>query len=597
MADAKKKRTDKIDFSYNFKLYLSFLKPYTFPLVVLLFIIFVVESISVFEKFLFKMIIDKGSDFTTGILAADAFVAILLGIAIVFVIAQLVRVVGQWWRLHLVNIIESSSIADLKRKFFNHVLGLSYSFHTTHRTGSLISRIVRGGSAMERMTDSFIFNFAPLILQLVVATASLIYFDFVSAVVVMATIITFLGYNLIINNVQKSASLKANNAEDFEKASISDVFMNVDSIKYFGKELPVKERFARISEKTKKAFVKFWNYFRWLDSGQSLILGAGTLLLLYLSLIQFLNHQMTLGTVTFIYTVYGTLIGNLFGFVWGIRTYYRAMADLDALFRYSKIENEVKNAPDAKELKINEGEIEFRNVSFNYKKRKIFSNFSLKVPKGKKIALVGPSGSGKSTLVKLLYRLYDVNNGEILIDGKNINNFKQESLRSELSVVLQECMLFNDTIYNNIAFSNPKATRRDVLKAMKFAQLDKIVKTFPLKENTIVGERGIKLSGGEKQRVSIARAILANKKVLVLDEATSSLDSAIEHEIQKDLEKLMKNRTSIIIAHRLSTVMKADFIVVLDKGKLVQMSTHKQLVKQSGMYKKLWSLQKGGYLK
>jgi len=597
MADAKKKRTDKIDFSYNFKLYLSFLKPYTFPLVVLLFIIFVVESISVFEKFLFKMIIDKGSDFTTGILAADAFVAILLGIAIVFVIAQLVRVVGQWWRLHLVNIIESSSIADLKRKFFNHVLGLSYSFHTTHRTGSLISRIVRGGSAMERMTDSFIFNFAPLILQLVAATASLIYFDFVSAVVVMATIITFLGYNLIINNVQKSASLKANNAEDFEKASISDVFMNVDSIKYFGKELPVKERFARISEKTKKAFVKFWNYFRWLDSGQSLILGAGTLLLLYLSLIQFLNHQMTLGTVTFIYTVYGTLIGNLFGFVWGIRTYYRAMADLDALFRYSKIENEVKNAPDAKELKINEGEIEFRNVSFNYKKRKIFSNFSLKVPKGKKIALVGPSGSGKSTLVKLLYRLYDVNNGEILIDGKNINNFKQESLRSELSVVLQECMLFNDTIYNNIAFSNPKATRRDVLKAMKFAQLDKIVKTFPLKENTIVGERGIKLSGGEKQRVSIARAILANKKVLVLDEATSSLDSAIEHEIQKDLEKLMKNRTSIIIAHRLSTVMKADFIVVLDKGKLVQMSTHKQLVKQSGMYKKLWSLQKGGYLK
>ena len=200
-------------------------------------------------------------------------------------------------------------------------------------------------------------------------------------------------------------------------------------------------------------------------------------------------------------------------------------------------------------------------------------------------------------MVKLLYRFYDVNGGRILIDGKDIRDFKQESLRSELSIVPQECVLFDDTIYNNIAFSNSSASRKDVLRAMKFAQLDKVINEFPKKENTIVGERGVRLSGGEKQRVSIARAILADKKVLVLDEATSSLDSKTEHEIQKDLEKLMKGRTSIIIAHRLSTIMKADIIVVMRKGKIVQIGKHKDLLNQAGPYKHLWNLQRGGYIK
>jgi len=211
--------------------------------------------------------------------------------------------------------------------------------------------------------------------------------------------------------------------------------------------------------------------------------------------------------------------------------------------------------------------------------------------------LVGPSGSGKTTLVKLLYRFYDVDSGSILIDGRDIRDFKQESLRSELSIVPQECILFDDTIYNNLIFSNPKASRQNVFKAIKFAQLDKIINKFPKKENTIVGERGVKLSGGEKQRVSIARALLANKKVLVLDEATSSLDSKTEHDIQKDLPKLMRGRTSVIIAHRLSTIMNADMIIVVDKEKVVQKGKHSDLIKNKGMYRRLWNLQRGGYIK
>ena len=221
----------------------------------------------------------------------------------------------------------------------------------------------------------------------------------------------------------------------------------------------------------------------------------------------------------------------------------------------------------------------------------------MRVPEGKKVALVGHSGSGKTTLIRLLYRLYDVDEGEILIDGRNIKDFKQESLRSELSIVSQECVLFDETIYNNILFSNPGAKRNEVMQAMKFAQLYKIVDTFQKKEKTIVGERGIKLSGGEKQRVSLARAILADKKILVLDEPTSSLDSKTESDIQKGMEELMKNRTSIIIAHRLSTIMNSDMIVVMEKGKIVQKGTHKQLIKKKGVYMELWNLQKGGYIK
>jgi len=220
----------------------------------------------------------------------------------------------------------------------------------------------------------------------------------------------------------------------------------------------------------------------------------------------------------------------------------------------------------------------------------------LSIHKNEKIALVGHSGCGKSTLINLLYRFYDIERGQILIDGKDIRDFKQESLRGSMSIVPQECVLFDDSIWNNIKFSNPKATKDDIWKAIRFAQLDKIIDEMPEKENTIVGERGVKLSGGEKQRVSIARAILANKKILVLDEATSALDSETEYEIQKDLARLMKGRTSIIIAHRLSTIMHADKIIVMKKGKIVQSGTHRQLINRSGEYKKLWNLQRGGYI-
>tara|TARA_Y100000310_G_scaffold68865_1_gene64199 strand:- start:1117 stop:2322 length:1206 start_codon:yes stop_codon:yes gene_type:complete len=396
--------------------------------------------------------------------------------------------------------------------------------------------------------------------------------------------------------IQQSANLRANDADDIEKGNMSDIFANIDSIKYYGKESFIRKRYDKLAKETKRLFLRLWDFGRWFDVGQSLILGLGTFFLVFFPIMKFLDGEITIGTIAFIYTAYFGLMGPLYGFVHSMRRFYEAMADFQALFYYGKLKNSIEDEKGAKPLKVSRGKIDFKNVRFSYHKRKILDNVNLDVQPGEKVAFVGYSGSGKTTMVKLLYRLYDVNSGEIKIDGKNIKEFKQESLRGELSIVPQEAILFDDTIYNNIAFSRPASKKVEVMRAIRFAQLDKFVRRLPDKEDTIVGERGVKLSGGEKQRVSIARAILADKKILVLDEATSSLDSQTEWEIQRDLERLMKGRTSIIIAHRLSTIMNADKIVVMKRGKIVQVGKHEDLIKEAGVYRELWELQKGGYI-
>jgi len=588
---------EKIDFKYNLKIYFGMLKKYKWYMLLLLATVLFVEASYVTDKFLFKLIIDNGADFTSKIMPRDQYVNILLFVAAAFISLVIFRSVMKWVHFHLINFIESGLIQDLKIRFFNHILILSHNFHTTHKTGSLISRLGRGGRSIEHMTDTLVFNVAPLFFQLIVVSLSIIYFDAVAGITVFITTVLFIGYSFIVQRIAAPANLAANNAEDYEKANVADTFTNVDSIKYFGKESYVQQRFKEITEKTKYWTRKNWNYYRWIDAGQTLILGIGLFFLIYFPMKSFLAGELSLGSMVFVYTVYGTLVGPLFSFVHGLREYYRVMADFESLFEYNKIEQDVKDKDNAAAINIVNGEVEFKNITFHYGKRTIFKDFCLKIPSNRKYAIVGHSGSGKSTLIKLLYRFYDIESGEILLDGSKIDSVQQSSLRGSMSIVPQECVLFDDTIYNNVAFSRPEATREEVLAAIRFAQLDRIIKEFPNKEETIVGERGVKLSGGEKQRVSIARAILADKKILVLDEATSSLDSETEYEIQEDLKKLMKGRTTIIIAHRLSTIMHADRIIVLKRGSIVQHGTHKQLIHVNGEYKKLWNLQKGGYIK
>lgn len=587
----------RIDFKYNWKIFWSFLKNYKPIIALAILVVILMQSKGILDKFLFKVLIDNGANFVSGIISKAVLFNIIIIVFSVFLVASLFQVFLNWFLIHLNNKIDSGLIMDLKNKFFNHIVSLDHEFHITHKTGSLISRLTRGASAIERMTDNFIFNIFPLVFQTIIATASIIYFSVAPAIAILLTAIAFICLSFYVQRKQEPANILANKTEDLEKGITADLFTNIEPIKYFGKEEFIKQRHKKLTENTKMSFLEYWNYLRWLSAGQSLILAFGTIAIVYFPIKEFLAGTMTLGTLTFIYTVYLGMIGHMFGFVHGIRDYYRAMADFQELFEYDKIKKQIKDKPNAKNLEIKEGVVEFKNIDFSYGKRRIFKNFNLEVPKNKKIALVGHSGCGKTTLVKLLYRMYDVSNGAILIDGKDIKDVKQQSLRNEMSMVPQEAVLFDDTIYNNIAFSKRNATKEEVLRAIKFAQLDKIIKDFPNKEKTIVGERGVKLSGGEKQRVSIARAILANKKILVLDEATSSLDSQTEFEIQRDLARLMEGRTSIIIAHRLSTIMNADKIVVLKKGKIIQMGKHNELIKQEGEYRHLWNIQKGGYIK
>lgn len=580
----------------NFKVYLSFLKNYKFLFISLLFIVLIYESVNVGERYLFKILVDQGTLFSAGSVIAEAFVKVVIILAIIFISMLAIKVLFKWIQLHLLHKLELGLIINLKRHFFNHIVGLSHGFHVSHKTGALIARISRGSGAIESMTDTIIFNFAPLILQFIIAAFSIVSFSVKPVIILLITMVVFITFNFFSQMKQIPSQRLANRTSDIEKANIADIMTNIDAVKYFGKESMIREKFAKISENTKKALSKNWDHWRLHDTIQTTIIGLGTFSILFFTVKDFIAGALTLGDLTFIYTIYISLLGALFSFTSGMRQFNRLMIDFEDLFQYGRVQNEIKDSPNALNCKVDKGEIEFKDVSFNYGKRKIFDKLSLKINKNEKVALVGHSGSGKTTLVKLLYRLYDIDSGEIMIDGKNIKEFEQESLRSELSIVSQEGVLFDDTIYNNISFSRPEATRSEVFAAIRFAQLDEFVKKLPEKEDTIVGERGVKLSGGEKQRVSIARAILADKKILVLDEATSSLDSQTEYQIQQDLWKLIEGRTTLIIAHRLSTIMRADKIVVMDKGKIVQIGTHNELIRKSGPYKKLWALQKGGYL-
>lgn len=593
---ARKKQKLKIDYKYNLKEYWSFMKKYKLLLVLTFIVVTLHEFKQIADKYLFKIVVDESTAFSAGSILQSQLVRVLLIVAGIYILATIMSAVLNYLKLHFVNKMEVSTIFDMKKKYFEHILDLDHGFHTTHKTGSLISRIGRGAGAMERLSDTIIFEFTPLIMQFAFAVLALIYLDVSSALIIGITMVVFISYSYYRQKISEESNVSANKAEDIEKGNLADFFTNVDSIRYFGKEGYIKQKYKELTTRTRNEFFRNWNFWRGTSAMQSLIIGAGAFLLIYFSVKQFLVGQVTLGTIAFIYATYIGLMGPMFGFVHGIRNFSRSLADFQELFDYSKHTPQIKDKQDAKSLEVKNGEIEFKNVGFNYGERRIFSNFNLKIKKNEKVALVGHSGSGKTTLVKLLYRLYDADSGEIKIDSEDVRNLKQNSLRSEMSIVPQECVLFDDTVYNNVAFSNPKASREEVLQAIKFAQLDKIIRRFPNKENTIVGERGVRLSGGEKQRVSIARAILANKKILVLDEATSSLDSETEHEIQQDLRRLMEGRTSIIIAHRLSTIMHADRIIVMKDGKIVQEGRHNQLITRVGEYRKLWNLQKGGYI-
>jgi ATP-binding cassette, subfamily B, heavy metal transporter len=603
--DSYLKKYENIDLKYNLRVLWSFLKKYRSTFFWVILIIFAIEINSFIDNFVFKYLIDQAALFTKEQITAALFGKIIVYTVLFFLGIKLIGAYLWYLNINVVNKLESRLMNDIEKKSFWHIITLSYRFHINKKTGSIISQFTRGVNKVESFADAFIFNFVPVIFRMILSVSVIFYFDAVTAICLMVMTLLFVIAGVYITNKQKLPQNIANYHEDNLKQNLSDVFMNIETVKYFAKEKSTLAYFGKLSAKLKDARYRFWNYFAIFSAIQTVILALGMSAIFYFSFNGFISGRLTIGSIILIYAAVWKLIPQLFGLIHGYRQFIRSSVDVDALFKMFKEKNEVRDVRNAKKIDVKNANIEYENVSFAYPKKCksgskgcfAIQNLNLKIKKNTKVALVGPSGGGKSTVVKMLYRLFDLDNGKITIDGQDVSKVTQESLRDSMSVVPQEPILFDNTIWFNIAYANPKASRKDIWKAIKFAQLDKFIRRLPDKEKTIVGERGVKLSGGEKQRVSIARALLADKKILVLDEATSALDSETEKEIQNDLAKLMKGRTTMIIAHRLSTIMKADIIVVLKGGKIIEQGSHKQLTnKQGGLYRRLWTLQQGGEL-
>jgi len=482
-------------------------------------------------------------------------------------------------------------------KVFNHLMALSNSFYEKTSTGRLIERLGKGISDIQDILGAIISSLVPQVLYIIIAIFFLFGINIVFGAIVMIGIPLFIIISILFYRILNSFQDKTRDAA--EKASIVKVetISNIKTVKSFATEdrhsrqlrKYLGEELSATIARNKKRFQMSAFRFGVSDISQVLILAVGA----YWTA----SGKITIGTLVMAWS-YAT---RSYQPLWWITRIYdniqRDMISVSRVFEILDTDAEVEDKKGAVALENVKGEVELKEIGFKYKNRHVIRELDLKIPSGKVVAIVGKSGVGKSTIAKLLLRFYDPQRGHILVDGHDIRDVTQKSLRQNIGVVMQDTAIFNDTAYNNISYAKPKATTEEITRAAKVANAHEFIKNLPEGYETVVGERGVKLSGGEQQRINIARAVLKNPPILILDEATSQLDSESEKFIQDALWKLIEGRTSIIIAHRLSTVMKADLIVVLDKGKISEMGTHSELVKKKGIYNKLFKIQSGGYLK
>lgn len=476
---------------------------------------------------------------------------------------------------------------------FQHLHQLSLRFHLDRQTGGLSRVIERGIGAIDFALRFTLFSVLPILIEIVMVTVILfIQFDIRFAAVTFITIAGYIAFTLFITEWRIKFRRTMNEKDADANTKPIDSLINYETVKYFGNEEHEHRRYNRALLGYEQAAIQSQSSLTLLNVGQGAIIGIGLIIVMTMAGQGVVNGLYTIGDFvlvnTFLIQLYLPL--SFLGTVY--RELKRSLVDMDKMFELAEVDAEIQDPPDAKALMATEGSIEFENVSFSYNPdRPILKNISFTVPPGNTVAIVGPSGAGKSTISRILFRFYDIDSGSVRIDGQDIRDVTQKSLRESIGVVPQDTVLFNDTIEYNIQYGRPEALQDEVRESAKMAKIHDFVLELPQQYETMVGERGLKLSGGEKQRVAIARTILKNPKILLFDEATSALDSHTEKEIQASLKEVSQDRSTLVIAHRLSTIIDADEIIVLKEGEVVEKGNHAQLLALNGEYRSMWERQ------
>jgi ATP-binding cassette subfamily B protein len=523
-----------------------------------------------------------------------AFLLAPVMLVVAYNIVRVVQLAFNQLRDALFARVGQHAVRQLAYRTFVHMHQLSLRFHLERRTGGLSRIIERGTKGIETIVRFTVLNTLPTILEFGLTAgifASAYGWKYVAVVAVTVWIYTW--FTVRASDWRIDIRRDMNDSDTDANTKAIDSLLNFETVKYFGNEAMEAERFDRSMARYEIAATRIWTSLGWLNFGQGVIFGIGMTVVMAMSALEVQAGTQTVGDFVFINAMLMQLSIplNFIGFIY--REIRQGLTDIEQMFDLLDVRQEVIDKPGATDLGVGLGKVEFRDVHFAYEEnRKILKGVSFEVPAGKTVAIVGPSGAGKSTISRLLFRFYDIQSGAVLIDGQDIRDVTQESLRAAIGMVPQDTVLFNDTIAYNIRYGRTGASEEDVRKAAELAQIGPFIERLPEGYRTMVGERGLKLSGGEKQRVAIARTILKAPPILILDEATSALDSHTEQEIQAALDLVSKGRTTIVIAHRLSTVISADEIIVLKDGQIAERGTHAALMREHGLYASMWDRQR-----
>ncbi len=493
---------------------------------------------------------------------------------------------------------QMNTIARIKQQSYDYLMQHSYSFFTNNFVGSLVQRVNRFARAYERLSDHLIWDILPLLVRTISIFIIVLFINETIAVVILGWAVIYLLFNITFSNWKLKYDLKVAEIDSKTTGYLADTLTNQNTIQLFNGFIYESQGFKNVTNEQAKLTKFTWSLDALINGGQAFLIFVIEFVVFFFAIQYWQQGLITVGVFVLLQSYLINLISQLWGVTRTVRDIYQGYADAKEMVEILLLPHEIKDLPLAKELLVNRGEIEFKDLSFSFNEtRKVLENINLTIKPGERVALVGPSGAGKTTFVKLLLRLYSPTSGRILIDDHDIKNVTQNSLRKNISMVPQDPILFHRTLAENISYGKTDASQDEIKKAVELAHCDEFIKNLPYGLQTYVGERGVKLSGGERQRVAIARAILKNAPILVLDEATSSLDSHSEMLIQDALNTLMQGKTTIVIAHRLSTIQKMDRIIIIDNGKIIEEGSHNDLLQKSdSLYRKLWTLQAGGFL-